>query len=323
MRCSAVMTASIERVSVIIPARNEAERIAATVEAVLAEGERVDATVEVLVVDDGSTDQTAVAAGEAGARVLSLDGGGSPGAARNRGAAEATGGLLVFLDADCTPRPGWLAALSSAHDSGRRCVGGPLALPPGLPMTARWDYYFSSYHMHPARPAGHVANLSPANLSVPKAVFESSPGFDEAHPVADGHEELKLQASLRRDGVQCYFEPEAVVFHHNRPGVGNLLRRTYRWAYSSVQAKAESGAGRLSGLYRYPWLLVFSAPLAAPLHALYIAWCWLRRGKLEPVLAFPLLLLARLVYSAGMMIGGWRWLTGSERAERGLGVGRS
>lgn len=303
------MVEGIERISVIIPARDEAGRIATTVETVLAEAERIGGDAEVIVVDDGSTDDTGDVARRAGARVIRLDGVGNPGAARNRGAASSSAETLVFLDADCVPAPGWLSALASAHAAGERCVGGALAMPPGLPITARWDYYFSSYHMHPGRAGGLVANLTPANLSVRKTVFESTHGFNETHPVADGHEELSLQASLRRNGVPCYFEPGAIVHHHNRPGMGNLLRRTYRWAYSSIQAKAETGAGRMGPLYRHPWLLVAAAPLSAPLQAVYIAWCWLRAGKLEPVFAFPVLLFTRFVYATGMMIGGWRWLT--------------
>ena len=297
----------------IIPARNEAGRIAATVAAVVMEIQRAGVEAEVVVVDDGSSDDTADVARAAGARVISLEGRGNPGAARNRGAAVSSGDTLVFLDADCLPVPGWLSGLLSAHAAGESCVGGPLALPPDLPLTARWDYYFSGYHMHPDRPRGPVPNLTPANLSVRRDLFASTPGFTERHPVADGHEELALQASIRRYGGRCYFEPSAVVHHHNRPGIGNLLRRTYRWAYSSIQAKAETGMGRMSRLYRYPWLLVVTAPLSAPLQAGYIAWCWLRVGRMEPLVAFPLLLLTRFVYAAGTMIGGWRWLTDSRR----------
>lgn len=317
------MTGSLERVSVIIPARDEASRIAATVRAVVAETETVDAQAEVIVVDDGSGDGTVLEARGAGARVVQREGSGNPGAARNLGAAEATGTVLVFLDADCVPAAGWLSALIAAHAAGEGCVGGSLAPAPNLPMTARWDYYFSSYHMHPDRRGGPVPNHTPANLSVLRRVFESSPGFAEAHPVADGHEELVLQAALHRNGVRCYFEPAAVAYHHNRPGVVNLLRRAYRWAYSSIQAKAESGGGRWGALYSHPWLFVVAAPLTAPVQALYIAYCWLRAGKVEPLLTFPVLLVQRFVYAAGMMVGGLRWLTSGPARERAPGRLRS
>lgn len=309
------MTAGVERLSVIIPARNEARRIDATIAAVLTEIERAGAEGEVVVVDDGSTDDTGAVASRAGVRVVRLEGSGNPGAARNRGAAAAGGEVLVFLDADCVPAPGWLRALLDAHAAGEACVGGSLAMPPGLPLTARLDYYFSSYHQHPDRPGGVVPNHTPANLSVRRDVFESGPGFTESYPVADGHEELTLQAALHRRGIRCYFEPGAVVYHHNRRGLGNLLRRTYRWAYSSIQAKTESGVGRWRVLYDHPWLLIALAPFTAPVQAVYIARCWQRAGRLEPLLAFPVLLLSRFVYAAGMMIGGWRWLTSMQSGE--------
>lgn len=298
----------VECMSVIIPARNESKMIGTTVAAVLAETRSIDAETEVIVVDDGSTDDTGIDAERAGARVIRLEGSGNPGAARNRGAKMSRGDALVFLDADCVPARGWLTALRAALDAGESCVGGSLGLAPGLPSTARWDYYFSSYHVHPCRPSGPVANHTPANLSVRRAAFEATCGFTERMPVANGHEELAWQAALAGAGGRCYFHPTARVYHHNRSGVTKLLRRTYRWAYSSIQAKAESGAARFSWLYGYPWLLVVGSLPSAPLQAIYIATCWLRVRKLEPTLVLPVLLLARLVYAVGMIVGGLRWL---------------
>ncbi len=144
------------RVSVIIPAHNEAEFIPRVIRAVLAQPP-AEAELEVIVVDDGSTDGTPQAARAAGARVLELAGtGGNPAAARNRGAAAAGGDPLIFLDADCIPGEGWLAAILAAHERGATVVGGALDLPPGLPATARCDYYCGWYLVHSRRPAGPV-----------------------------------------------------------------------------------------------------------------------------------------------------------------------
>jgi glycosyltransferase involved in cell wall biosynthesis len=297
-------------VSVIVPAWNAAGEIGTLVRAVLAQ--RVPGTdVEVVVVDDGSTDATALRARAAGAHVVPAaprPDGGNPAAARNQGARAATGDPLVFLDADCLPADGWLAALLRAHDEGAQVVGGALDLPPGLPFTARCDYYCGWYHVHGRRPAGIVANHPPGNLSVRRAAFARTRGFTEVQPIAYAHEELAWQAELARGGVAIRFEPRAVVYHYNRPGFGNLLRRNYRWAYSAIQSKAETGAARMAWLYRFPRLLVAaSVPLALP-QAAYIAWCWLKAGALEGALTLPVVLAARLAYAAGMMAGGMRWL---------------
>lgn len=299
------------RVSVVIPARDEAARIGRTVGAVFDQAPP-GVEVEVIVADDGSADDTAALASGAGARVVPVLPPGSPGAARNRGAAAATGDPIVFLDADCVPGPGWLAALLAAHDigtdAGEAVVGGSLDAPPGLSATGRCDHYCGSYHVHPGRPAGWVPNHPPANLSVRREVFFSTAGFAEQGTVADGHEELRWQEQLRRAGVRIRFEPAAVVFHHNRPGLANLLRRNYRWGYSAIEGKAGNGTSRWSPLFRHPGLLAAASLPLAFAHTAHTVGCWLRYGRLEPVAMLPMILAARLAYAAGLGLGGWRWL---------------
>lgn len=300
------------RVSVVIPARNEARTIGRTLEAVFAQ-EAPGVELEVLVVDDGSTDGTAAVASGAGARVVPLaprDAGGSPGAARNRGVAAAGGDPVIFLDADCAPAPGWLSALLAAHESGEVVVGGALEAPPGLPATARCDHYCGSYYVHPKRPGGYVPNHTPANLSVRRDAFLAGGGFAERLPLADGHEELPWQGWLARRGVRIRFEPRAVVYHHNRVGMGNLLRRHYRWGYSALEGKAATGACRWPWLYRRPGLLVAASFPLAFAHTAHTVSCWLGYRRAEPILFLPLILAARLAYAAGLTAGGVRWLRG-------------
>ncbi|UCG85394.1 MAG: glycosyltransferase [Gemmatimonadota bacterium] len=304
------MPRRIRRVSVVIPARNSQPLIAGTVRAIF--DQRVaDVDVDVIVVDDGSTDETAAVARGAGARIVTIPADqteGNPAAARNRGAAEATGDLVIFIDDDCTPAAGWLDAILSAHGGGAACVGGSLALPPGLPPSARLDYYSGWYHVHPKRPPGVVPNHPPGNISVDRALFSSTAGFTELQPIAYSHEELEWQAELRQRGVRIVFEPRAVAYHRNRPGLGNLLRRNYRWAHSSIEIKAQTQIVRWPWLYRFPISLVLlSFPLAFA-HTGYIIGCWVRAGVFEPVLMLPGLLLARLAYATGMTVGGIRWL---------------
>lgn len=108
-----------ERVSVLIPARDEEDRIAAAVASVLAQRGVPD--LEVLVLDDHSADGTGAAVRAiADARLRLITGTdeppqgwlGKPWAAQ-RLAAEATGSVLVFMDADVLLTP----------DALRACVG--------------------------------------------------------------------------------------------------------------------------------------------------------------------------------------------------------
>lgn len=99
-------------VTVVIPARNEAERIGPCLEALRGE--------DVIVVDDASPDGTAEVARAYGARVIQRgpapeDWIGKPWALQ-QGVEAATGEIVVCLDADTRPKPGLLGALAEALD---------------------------------------------------------------------------------------------------------------------------------------------------------------------------------------------------------------
>jgi glycosyltransferase involved in cell wall biosynthesis len=85
-----------EPVSVVIPAYNEEDGIAAVVERLRAKG----GFAEILVVDDGSSDATAERARAAGARVVRHPYNKGNGAAVKTGIREATGSLVLLMDAD-------------------------------------------------------------------------------------------------------------------------------------------------------------------------------------------------------------------------------
>lgn len=96
-----VQLKGLRRVSVIIPAQNEAPTIGAVLDAIQATSIRWPGLIdEVLVVDDHSTDDTATVAARHGARVTALQGPGGKGQAMTHGLNESTGDVLVFLDAD-------------------------------------------------------------------------------------------------------------------------------------------------------------------------------------------------------------------------------
>jgi rSAM/selenodomain-associated transferase 2 len=102
------------RLSIIIPTLNEARYLAGAVEAVRRRA-ALAGPHEVIVVDCGSVDGTAELAGRLGVRVVrprpTPD---SRAAALNRGAAEAGGDVLLFLDADTAVPPGYDRAIRAA-----------------------------------------------------------------------------------------------------------------------------------------------------------------------------------------------------------------
>ena len=127
--------------SVIIPALNEEDGIAAIMQRVLAVGPQLPAVgverLELLVVDDGSSDGTAgIVRNTAGATLVQHPVNKGYGAALKTGFRAATGELLAFLDADGTYPPEYFPALcqtllSNGYDIvvGSRMAGADSEMP--------------------------------------------------------------------------------------------------------------------------------------------------------------------------------------------------
>lgn len=111
-------------VAVILPAFNAAEHLQTALTAL--QEQRVPGyDTEIVLVDNNSTDATVAMAHEFSAvRVLHQSRQGSY-AARNLGVRETSSEIVVFLDPDCAPRPGWLeAAVRALDDPARQIVLG-------------------------------------------------------------------------------------------------------------------------------------------------------------------------------------------------------
>jgi glycosyltransferase involved in cell wall biosynthesis len=114
-------------VSIIVPVRNAATLVEDCLRAASAQGAR-----EIIVVDGNSTDDTLALASPFASVILSDEGRGLP-VARRLGAEQASGSLVMLLDADVVLAPGALAALVdefhagnyAALQAGLRSVGGP------------------------------------------------------------------------------------------------------------------------------------------------------------------------------------------------------
>ena len=108
--------------TVVVPAYNEADWLPATLAAIQAAMVRQSFTGEVVVCDNNSSDDTAEIAASHGAQVV-FEAHNQISLARNRGAREARGRYLNFVDADTLISPRLLsAALTCMEDGG--CVGG-------------------------------------------------------------------------------------------------------------------------------------------------------------------------------------------------------
>jgi glycosyltransferase involved in cell wall biosynthesis len=190
-------------VSVVVPARDAAATIGATLAALARQDAPFDH--EVIVVDSGSHDATATIAAADGATVLHNPGG-EPAGSRNLGASHGRGGVLAFTDADCAPEPGWLAAGLRALDAADLVQG---AVHPAGPV-GRYDRTVSVGAEH--------GLYETANLFVTRAAFERVGGFQPVPglPIGTGQpfgEDAWFAWRARRAGARTAFAPDAIVRH--------------------------------------------------------------------------------------------------------------
>jgi glycosyltransferase involved in cell wall biosynthesis len=122
------------KISIVIPAKNEAAAIGGIVSGITA----LFPAAEVVVVNDGSTDNTLEIAQAAGARVVTHPYSKGNGAAIKTGARSATGDIIVFMDADGQHDPAdiprLLERLGEGHDMvvGARGEGSQASVGRGL-----------------------------------------------------------------------------------------------------------------------------------------------------------------------------------------------
>jgi len=169
------------KISVIIPAYNTQSTLGETLSAVFASKYP---NFEVIVVDDCSTDSTPEVAGEFPCKLIRQPKNLGVARARNRGAAEATGEILLFMDSDIVPKPDTLQRFADAFasDPELKVVGGVMS---GALDDRRWGVTFiglKSVYILDARHRGKRQYLSCCFPSyagaVVKSVFEEVGGFD-------------------------------------------------------------------------------------------------------------------------------------------------
>jgi glycosyltransferase involved in cell wall biosynthesis len=193
-------------VSVVIPARNAAGTLGATLRALA--GQDLDDAFEVIVVDNGSSDETASVAKTAPlpVKLIGRPPGDGPGVARNQGVAAAAGPLLAFTDADCVPTEGWLreGLAAAAHAD---LVQGPVAPDPAQTLMP-FD--------HTVWVEGRTGLFETANLFVARTAFESAGGFRDVTATGSDRpfgEDAWLGWRLELGGARYKFAERALVHH--------------------------------------------------------------------------------------------------------------
>lgn len=187
------------RVSVVIPAHNEAALIGRTVSAAVRACAGLDA--EVVVADDSSDDGTGAIAAAAGARVVRIESR-QISAARNGAARAAAGEMLVFVDADTLLSAEALRGAVAKMESGCGYGAGRIVWDEGTP---RWCFVFTGLMLPVFRALGLGAG---AFLFARRGVFEAVGGFDETLYAS---EEVAFCRAARKHGRYGWVDAAVVT----------------------------------------------------------------------------------------------------------------
>jgi glycosyltransferase involved in cell wall biosynthesis len=222
-------------VSVVVPAFNAERTVGTVVSALRAQD---PAPAEIIVVDDGSRDGTAEAARAAGARVLATEVPGFAGGARNLGWEAASGAVVVFLDSDAIPAPGWGAGLARALEE---FPGALVGCARTFTSRTSWGWVAHLQGETPYLPLGEprrVPFLSSYCLAVPRdAPFR----WDASYGGEDG----VFSAAALAAGYELVFDPRFHAHHdHDRETWHDLRRQQRRMAYGIARTRRVLDEGR-------------------------------------------------------------------------------
>ncbi len=303
--------------SIIIPARNEELNLPRLLESIAHSATR---PTEVLVIDDGSTDDSAAVAACSGARVLTSaakpDGWTGKSWACYQGAQNATGELLLFLDADTYFLPGGLDRVVSRWlcERDRRLV---LSLLPYHAMNAAYEQLSLFFNIFVAAGAGGFGAFSTPRL-FGQSLFISK----DAYFGAGGHaavrgvvlENLRWASELRNCGARILCLGGQGTLHMRMFPEG-LRQMSESWAKAFIQGAQDSGGVVLisaivwiSALWSATLLLIMPQnygrlvlALVYLLLGLQVAWLARRLGRYRVLtcLLFPLPLVYYCVVFGG------------------------
>lgn len=214
-------------VSVIVPVLNGAPFIERCVASLRVQDYP---RVEVIVVDDGSTDGTPNLI-KPPVRLLKTAGRLGAGAARNYGAQQAQGDVLMFTDADCIAPKTWVRRTIGVMEDRRVLCGGGGYCGPAREVFME-QFAFEELAWRRRHIGGYAQTLVSNNMFCDKQLFLEKGGFPTVYRAATC-EDMEFSWAMSREHP-LWWDVENGVYHDFTCTLSDYLRQQIRFARDSV-----------------------------------------------------------------------------------------
>jgi glycosyltransferase involved in cell wall biosynthesis len=223
--------------SVIIPAYNAQETIDFCLDSLIKQ-KNLDFPLELIFVDDGSTDGTVEhikrfqqqdLPNNVKIKLLLQEKNQGPAAARNRGAKEASGDILLFTDADCVAEVDWVKEMLSPFKSEQISAVKGAYKTKQTELVARLAQaeFDSRYQLLAKQEKIDVVFTYAA--AIKKSVFWDVGGFDTSFPKAD-NEDTDLSYKIAKKHT-IIFNPKAIIYHQHPASLKEYLTKKFSRGY--------------------------------------------------------------------------------------------
>lgn len=226
-RVAGVGSADVVTASVVLVTHNSAHDIASCIATLQRQRLAGVSLREIVVVDNGSRDGTAALVRRLYPEIVVVEQENLGfGAGNNRGVRSATGDVVVFVNPDTVPDPGFVAALARATAPGQAATAQVVLMhEPDLLNTAGHRLHFTGYGLlrgyraprFPPGPPQPVQGVSGAAFAIRRDDFLRLGGFDEDFFLYA--EDTELSWRMQRAGLRVVLAPDAIVLHDYEPGL--------------------------------------------------------------------------------------------------------
>lgn len=270
------------KVSILIAARNEEEKIARTIDDILAQSYPA-ALIELIIVDDHSTDRTSdivLSYAGKGVKLIRLNEKEKLNSYKKKAIAEAismaSGELIVTTDADCRMKADWIKTIVSFYEeTGSKLISSPVVYHHEKSFFERLQTLEFLYLI--GLGASSIGNRMPstcngANLAYRKDVFIELGGFKGIDELASGDDELFLHkvASRYPDKIGFCKSADAIVYTDAKETLPEFISQRKRWASKSTKYKDKKIVALGVAIWLFN-LIIFANVLLG----LYIADLWI------------------------------------------------